>query len=334
MEEKIARICWNTNGWKRPSGREGKSQAQKSYEYQLGYGHEEWLLDIDKIYKDGYHYGFLQPMNVKSGKHLGNTYDIHLYTISPKKQRLYIGCLHNAVGVKQDESKIVYGYYNKKGWIKEMKEQIRNIDGVVKDFTPETMFNVKFKIEDADIHTSNRPILVSTHITRHYVLQTKDFPFEFEKDEEGNYQVYDEKPCFRINKGGKIEIDPIHKKIQNGLLKCLKKEYRDLKAEMGLGKTYGQRVDISGVHKETEEIHFFEVKTKDSTKLDIREALGQILEYAHYPAANRAKKIFIIGENKPDKEDIKYLEQLRKLYNIPIWYRRYSITNKFLSDVF
>lgn len=334
MEEKIARICWNTCGWKRPSGREGKSQSGNSYEYKHGFGHEEWLLDTDKVYKDGYHYGFLQSMNVKSGKHLGKTYNIHLYTISPLKQRLYIGCLCNAIGVKQDESKEVYEYYKNKGWILEMEDHIRIVDGIAVDFIPETMFNVKFKVEEAIIHTSNRPILVPTHITNHYVLQTMDFPLEYEKDEEGNDQFYNEKPVLRTNKGGKIEIDPIHKKIQNGLLKYLKKEYKNIKAEMGLGKTFGQRVDISGIHKETEEMHFFEVKTKDSTKLDIREALGQILEYAHYPAANRAKKMFIIGENEPDKKDKKYLEQLRLLYNIPIWYRRYSITNKRLSDAY
>ena len=31
-KEKIARICWNTYGWKRPSGSEGESRQEKSYE--------------------------------------------------------------------------------------------------------------------------------------------------------------------------------------------------------------------------------------------------------------------------------------------------------------
>lgn len=29
---------------------------------------------------DGYHYAFLQPMNVDSGKHIGMEYDIYLFT--------------------------------------------------------------------------------------------------------------------------------------------------------------------------------------------------------------------------------------------------------------
>ena len=79
--EKIARICWNTHDWKWPSGSEGKSQYGDSYENKIGFGHEEWLLDDSRIYEfDGYHYAFLQPMNVDCGKHIGMEYDIHLFT--------------------------------------------------------------------------------------------------------------------------------------------------------------------------------------------------------------------------------------------------------------
>lgn len=34
--DKIARICWNTHDWKRPSGSEGKSQSEESYEKIIG----------------------------------------------------------------------------------------------------------------------------------------------------------------------------------------------------------------------------------------------------------------------------------------------------------
>lgn len=77
--EKVARICWNTRDWKRPSGSEGKSQNKDAYENVVGFGHEEWLLDDSRIMPDGYHYGFLQQIN-KHRKHVGNTYDIHLFT--------------------------------------------------------------------------------------------------------------------------------------------------------------------------------------------------------------------------------------------------------------
>ena len=38
-------------------------------------------MDDSRIYEsDGYHYAFLQPMNVDCGKHIGMEYDIHLFT--------------------------------------------------------------------------------------------------------------------------------------------------------------------------------------------------------------------------------------------------------------
>ncbi len=56
---KIARICWNSEGWQRPSGLDGKSSNPEAYEAQNGYGHEEWLLDTSKLI-DGYHYAYVR----------------------------------------------------------------------------------------------------------------------------------------------------------------------------------------------------------------------------------------------------------------------------------
>ncbi len=328
--EKIARICWNTYNWTRPSGLEGKSKSDKSYEKTSGFGHEEWLLDNSKIYK-GYHYGFLQPMNVKSGIHIGETYDIHLFTISPQKQRIYIGCLHNAIGLSPIECKEVYGYYKKNGWVKQMEEDIRYVDGIVNDLKPQEMFNVKFKFEDAKLYISNPLILKNENITKHYVLQNKDFDFEYETDENGQDIIFNTKPIVHITKGGKTIIDPKHKKIQEAVCKLLKNDYKDIRAEISLNSNYGQRVDISGIQKTTGELHYFEVKTA-SAKRSIREAIGQILEYCHYPSNNRAKKLFIIGNAQPDDADRSYMAQLRKLYHIPIWYRWYNENDDTLSE--
>ncbi len=99
---KIARLCWNTNEWRRPSGRKGKSKSNDAYENEMGFGHEEWLLDDSKIMPDGYHYGFLEPMKVKSDKHFGKVYDIYLFTISPNKQKDYSCSLINAIGVSSE----------------------------------------------------------------------------------------------------------------------------------------------------------------------------------------------------------------------------------------
>lgn len=321
--EKIARLCWNTNEWRRPSGRKGKSKSNESYENEMGFGHEEWLLDDSKIMPDGYHYGFMEPLRVESGKHYGKVYDIHLYTFSPTKQRVYIGCLKNAVGVSDEESQKVFNYYKKKGWLDEMQQDILFVGGTVRDFSPSFMFNVKFKFEDAIIYYSNQPILSASSIpSPRYNLMDKKKDFMFEKDSDSKTKVLDTSIFERVVEAGKIQIDPLHKKIQNAVVGLLKDQYTNLQIESSTDDAK-QRIDIKGYSKKEKEWHFFEVKTM-SAKRSIREALGQILEYAHYPDVDLAQKLFIIGPEPPDEHDKVYLKLLRQKYNLPVWFRWYS----------
>lgn len=331
MAEKIARICWNTHDWRRPSGSEGKSQSDGSYEKELGFGHEEWLLDDSKIMPDGYHYAFLQPMNVKSGIHVGQTYNIHLFTISPLKEKIYIGCLNNALGISISESKKVYSYYRKQGWLAEMKEDVKYAGGKVDDFKPEWLFNVKFKFSDASIYYSNQPILKPDSLGHRYNLMNKRGDLEFVKDDEGNIQTLDTSPIYKTLKAGEIVIDPLHKRIQNAIVEILKDQYVHLYVEKGTDSIKKQKVDIKGLLKDSEEWHYFEVKTY-SAKRSIREALGQILEYDHYPNTKRASKLFIVGPEKPDDKDCEYMKTIRDTYNIPVYFRWYSFEDKQLHE--
>ena len=329
--EKIARLCWNTSEWRRPSGRNGKSKSNDSYENEMGFGHEDWLLDDSKIMPDGYHYGFLEPMRVKGDRHFGKVYDIHLFTISPNKQKVYIGCLKNAVGVSSEESQEVFSYYQEKGWLSEMQHDVLYVGGTVKDFTPSFMFNIKFRFEEALIYYSNQPILKPDSVWHRYNLMDKKGSFEFEKDDDGNIKVLDTCVFERIIKAGKIQIDPLHKKIQNAIVDLLKGQYSDLQMESCTDNTIKQRVDIKGFSKAEKEWHFFEVKTM-SAKRSIREALGQILEYAHYPNVDAAKKLFIVGPEPPDEKDKAYMQLLREKYNLQIWFRWYSFAENKLYE--
>lgn len=281
---------------------------------------------------DGYHYGFLEPLRVdrvKSEKHVGQIYDIHLFAFSPNGKKVYIGCLHNAIGISSRESIKVYTYYEKQGWIKQMKKDVNFVGGEIKEFEPRIMFNVKFKFSEAEIDYSNIRVLGEYPRGHRYNLMDKKEDFDFVKDEDGNIEILDTSLISRTNQEGKIVIDPYHKKIQNAVVEILKSQYDHLSLESGLKDGNGQRVDIKGRLKGSNEWHYFEVKTQPA-KDCIREALGQILEYAHYPATNRASKLFIIGPIKPDEHDCAYMEFIRKTYNIPIWFRWYSFEHNTL----
>lgn len=330
--EKVARLCWNTNGWRRPSGKGGKSKSNDSYEKEMGFGHEEWLLDDSKVMPDGYHYGFLEQLRLKTDMHIDKVYDIHLFTMSQSSsQKIYIGCLRNAICVSQEESIKTYNYYRKKGWINEMQQDVSFVDGKVEDFDPSIMFNIKFKFEDANIYYSNQPILKPESVGHRYKLMNKKDKFGFEKGRNGKIKVLDTNIFERNIEGGKIKIDPLHKKIQNAVVGLLQNDYSNIQLEKGTDDGTRQRVDIKGFSKIENEWHFFEVKTM-SAKRSIREALGQLLEYAHYPNVDFAQKLFIIGPEPPDEEDKSYMQLLREKYHLPVWFRWYSFVKNKLHE--
>ncbi len=95
-------------------------------------------------------------------------------------------------------------------------------------------------------------------------------------------------------------------------------------------KTEDNYVDIKCIDASGKKI-FFELKTAKTVKSAIREALGQLLEYNHYPDTNKADKLIIVTKHKPDESDIIYLKGLRAKYNLPIYYQYFDIAQKTLS---
>ena len=128
-----------------------------------------------------------------------------------------------------------------------------------------------------------------------------------------------------------VRVERKHKQIQNALYEILSNEYKNLKMEVAPDLFSKDKVDIMGKHIATGERHYFEVKTFNA-KRSIREALGQILEYAHYPQKNNADKLYIVGLEKPTAKDKEYMEFLRSTYNIPIRYRWFDEKKHILSE--
>ena len=123
------------------------------------------------------------------------------------------------------------------------------------------------------------------------------------------------------------EYIPSHNIIQNKLKAYLEDTgfYKKVFIE-------DDNVDIKTVTFEGE-WHYFELKTSTPRQC-IREALGQILEYAHYPFDNRAKKLYIVGCYALSENEIKYMNLLRSIYKLPIWYRWFNETKNCLSEDF
>ncbi|UTW04709.1 hypothetical protein KDX31_06840 [Amphritea atlantica] len=180
MEEKIARICWNDNGWKKPSGEYGKSQNEKLFEAKNGFGFEEWLFDFDTLV-DGYKYAFLQPVNTKNNAHAGLRYAIHLYAYDKfKSENISIAKIANVECLTERDAKLVYDKLHQKLVLDTMVRDVESVGGnknLLTTLPPINCFNVRFKPQDvkflstADFHSLHKLTRYNLYKNKHYLKQ-------------------------------------------------------------------------------------------------------------------------------------------------------------------
>ncbi len=339
-EDRIARICWNTNGWRKPSGMAGKSKNKKAYEYRFGYGHEEWLLDTTKNYK-GYHYAYLQPIGLHREKYKGQTFNISLYSINEEtKRRWWLGSVQNVIVTTKKESKKAYIAYKKNGWLTEMEKQLRSVGGKVQAFSkikPEDFFVIRFssrslKLLDTPLEFSQHDpavkatyyVLLSKKKTPKLLLSKKQFIFSYGHTKkkgttESSYEAHSS------------NIDLVQNRMQTRIYQQLAKKYGKHNVGTELDAGYGALLDVV-VRESSSNFTFYEIKTSYSVRLCIREALAQLLEYAYYPNRNNATKIIIVSPNAVTKEAQSYLKHLRHRFRIPVYYQRYDSEQEALED--
>lgn len=146
LEHRYARITWNTNGWEKPSGRDGKSDSKGTHEFRTGFGHEEWLLDTTKQI-DGYCYSFLEPINKTPNAFVGKKYRVWLYTIDGNTGRRYwIGEIKKLIVISKKDKQSIIDEYRQRGWLDQMLNDLVDCGLDLNTFTPD--FNIKFKAED------------------------------------------------------------------------------------------------------------------------------------------------------------------------------------------
>ena len=85
----------------------------------------------------------------------------------------------------------------------------------------------------------------------------------------------------------------------------------------------GKKIDI--VLRSGNSYHFFEIKTSGSAKACIRDAIGQLMEYAYWPGKINAEKLVVVGEDAIDDKTEDYLSFVRDQFSLPIEYEQVEI---------
>ena len=87
---------------------------------------------------------------------------------------------------------------------------------------------------------------------------------------------------------------------------------------------FGTKIDVV-LRRSENEYWYYEIKTASSARACLREALGQILEYAYWPRAREASKLIICGESALDRDASAYLMQLRTRFGLPLTYEQIGL---------
>lgn len=78
------------------------------------------------------------------------------------------------------------------------------------------------------------------------------------------------------------------------------------------------RIDVA-VKKGTE-FDIFEIKTCATSRACVREAMGQILEYAYLDSKESISRMYIVSDCYPEPDVEEYLERIRNQHKIPVFY--------------
>lgn len=113
-------------------------------------------------------------------------------------------------------------------------------------------------------------------------------------------------------------VEQKHNKIQEALREYLVKKYGE--KNVILEENY---VDVKLLQEEY--VGFYEVKSYSYACECIREALGQILHYAYHDEDKRKKKIFVVGQYPPTKQDYGYIKYIKEKINLDFEYLNFAV---------
>lgn len=215
-------------------------------------------------------------------------------------------------------------------WLNQRRSEISTVREVTDDLLRPNTFIFIGKLQNAK-HINYKAILGSfDELLKPYVYVEKTAAagiIEDEIDTNDQFRFDPKKTRLAQRRSYTLEQKSVdlsvrHSLIQQKMSKRLEKKYgsKNVSVEQFF---CGKKIDI--VLRVGDSYHFFEIKTSGSAKACIRDALGQLMEYAYWPGRVNADKIVVVGEEKIDEKTKNYLSFVRNKYSLPIEYHRIKI---------
>lgn len=333
----ITRVCYNSSNWQRPTG--DAVEAPNTYRAINGYGHEEWLFRFEWQI-GGWQYGFLQGVNkgwearLDRGERIA---DVVIFTIDEQRRRRYVARIRDLEFLDEAQGTAVLDHYKKVGWYDLMLKEIEAVQGRREglvgnaDWAP-YILNVRFRPEEVEWYpvdtfaAEGDPVLSFNRYQLIDIGESVALPDPVFNNGLRRRKGLDTPPVQTpyVRKGiASRECSPEHAMIQRALHEELKTEYPG--GRISFEENF---VDVTVLTKQ--EKLLFEIKSDYSTRKVLRQAIGQLLEYAYYSGEQSGLKLRLIavGRTSLSVEDDQYLEYLRNSFGLPLEYRQVQMPSE------
>ena len=296
---------------------------------------EEWLFNYEWCI-DGFKYGYLTPVSKYRSTYEGEVFSAVLYTFAEpglahaftgSKLVLLVAEISNVYVPNNEELSAAFEEMRTHGWVDQMREDVRHVASENPDALdaleteldrpfPYGVINVRFRPNDVEFHDPMPMIDWPMRQNRYHPYNRNDEISIIGAEEPQDDPTRSELSRKRAAQQG-ITVNPKHVRLQNRLYHTL----CDLHGKHNI--RYEQDyVDLKVIDQD--DATFYEIKTDNTAKMCIRNALGQLLEYSSYPAEQRAQKLIVVGDTPATEDDKNYLDYLREQYSLPIYYAQFN----------
>lgn len=327
----LQRLCWNSSGWRLPTG----SSSEGGHPRRMGFGHEEWNFQTDDAF-DGNIYGHLPRPSEQIRRESEGHFQIAFWALHPKtREKLLVGYYHDATLPTPEDYERLDACFRDQGiYERRANELLAAVPslGVSRTRKEVTSAVVKHwlsfkcpvdKVEALSGYVAlpdkvrGKPIGMrfgrSTYVSKlPSVEELKEITAEeHARTERRTTPLAEDGYCREF--GTRLEhILSRHNSLSNQLSAWLRRKgYTDVCQEKS-------GVDIEFIS--SSDLCRAELKVCYSvgTTKAIREALGQLLEYNYYGNREPAQRWFIILDQQPSLKDKSYVANLRTKLGLPL----------------
>jgi hypothetical protein len=317
----LQRLCWNTNGWREPSG---KVEGEGSNAGRWGFGHEEWNFNVAQPINGQVH-GYLRYQPSPGARGWWEPHDIYFFTMEPAtKRRLLVGAYYGARFLRPEELAAVLAEVKATGLLAQRVNEVLAVERIE---LPQQEVE-KLLDDPTALRVAVPPGGVRVFDPRELTIDDTGGVDPRHLNRVSTPKILDEPPGARfvapqpadlpgetglLPTTAYVRYTPFQMRLVERRHNALSNRFRSWLNEAGAEGVVGEVSDVDVRCRIGQQRCLFELKIvfqQPSTRFALREALGQLLDYSYYPGREAVDAQVIVIDQPPTEGDRLWMRAL------------------------